>query len=433
MHILYVVPYAPNPIRVRPYQLIRGLLRCGHAVTVATLWSSPEERQDLAVLDAWGARVMAEPLPRWRAALNLVRALPGSRPLQAAYCWQPALARRIRQLLDAESFDVIHVEHLRGAAYGLGAQAHLADRPGSPPVVWDSVDCIAYLFEQAARHSRSIQGRLMTRLELGRTRRHEGALLQRFDRTLVTSAADQAALTALAREANPRGIIRPPAIVANGVDLAHFTPGLPDQRAPAKVVFSGKMSYHANVTAALFLVQEIMPRVWARHPHVQVQIVGAQPTAAVRALATGDPRVTVTGWVPDLRPYLQQATLAVAPVLYSAGIQNKVLEAMACATPVVTTPQAVAALQVDLAAEVAVAPDADGLAQAVVQLLEDPARRRQLGQNGRAYVERCHSWTAAVSRLEVIYQESMAQPRPISPRPEGRQFAVGAAPSRPIS
>jgi glycosyltransferase involved in cell wall biosynthesis len=184
------------------------------------------------------------------------------------------------------------------------------------------------------------------------------------------------------------------------------------------VLFSGKMSYHANVTAALYLVNEIMPHVWATHPAVRVQIVGKDPPAQIRALATtndsrtpqaGRGSVEVTGTVPDIRPYIQQATIAAAPLLYGAGIQNKVLEAMACGTPVVTTGQAAGGMQAQPGRDLLVAESAPQFATAIVQLLENADERRALRNAGRAYVEAHHSWPAIVAALETVYHQAGAQ------------------------
>jgi glycosyltransferase involved in cell wall biosynthesis len=284
-------------------------------------------------------------------------------------------------------------------------------------VIWDSVDCISHLFEQAARESRNHFGKLVTRLELSRTRHHEGQLLHRFDHVLITSGIDREALLQLGRAngkrlpaARPDGARRPSngarlardlTVLPNGVDVTYFKPG-DGSRASSTLVFSGKMSYHANVTMALHLAQDIMPRVWARRPEVKLQVVGKNPPRQVLALAA-HPAVEVTGMVPDVRPYLQQATLAVAPATYGAGIQNKVLEAMACATPVVASAQAVSALRVKAGEDVMVASEPEAFSDAVVQLLDEPHRQRQLGQAGRRFVEAHHQWDHIVAQLEDVY------------------------------
>jgi len=435
MKILFVVPYVPNPIRVRPYEILRTLAARGHQITVATLWQSEEERREIAALEALGINVIAQPLPRLRSLWNSASALPTRTPLQARYCWQPTLATLLRQLVTEQTFDVAHVEHLRGAAYGLLLRA-LPTPSGKPlPVIWDSVDCISHLFAQAARQSRSLSGRLMTTLELPRTRRYEGWLLTQFDQVLVTSQADREALWALTNHHNgaaPRDRqvdtkngrpVAAPTVLSNGVDLAYFAAEQPaistaqphEAATPPTVIFSGKMSYHANVTAALYLVNEIMPQVWATHPAIQIQIVGKDPPAQIRALATGDGArakqngrgsVIVTGTVPDIRPYVQQATIAAAPLLYGAGIQNKVLEAMACGVPVVTTGQAASGMQAEPGRDLLVAHSAEQFAAAITRLVDNVAERRALGAAGRAYVEANHSWHAIVESLELLYHQA---------------------------
>jgi len=93
-----------------------------------------------------------------------------------------------------------------------------------------------------------------------------------------------------------------------------------------------------------YLVAEIMPRVWQKRPGVQLMIVGKDPTADIRDLCA-NPQITVTGTVDDIRPFLWKATAAVVPLVYGAGIQNKILEAMACGTPVITASRALSSLR----------------------------------------------------------------------------------------
>ncbi|MEZ4715884.1 MAG: glycosyltransferase [Caldilineaceae bacterium] len=285
MNILYVVPYVPNRIRVRSFQLLNSMLRRGHQVTLATLWESDAEHGDLDALRADGLRLLAFPLTRGRVWRNLLDAGVRTLPLQARYSWQPTLAAALTQELAAGAVDVVHVEHLRGSEYGLAA-LNLRPRCDKPyPVVWDSVDCISHLFAQAARQSHSLKGRTMARVELARTRRRESWLVNQFDTTIVTSTTDRAALQTLG-ESSGRGRSRATPsveVVGNGVDLDYFVPG--DKRPadmPPRLVFSGKMSYHANVTAAVHL---------GRRDHA----AGVGPASGRRDLDRGqDPAAAVT-------------------------------------------------------------------------------------------------------------------------------------------
>jgi glycosyltransferase involved in cell wall biosynthesis len=162
------------------------------------------------------------------------------------------------------------------------------------------------------------------------------------------------------------------------------------------------MSYHANVTMVLYLANEIMPRIWARKPEVKLWIIGKDPSNKIKSLAR-KPAITVTGAVDDLRPYLRSATISVAPVQYGAGIQNKVLEAMACGTPVISTSAAVAALDVQPGQDLLVADDPARFSENVLSLLNDGERQRKIGAAGRRYVEQHHDWDHIAARLEEVY------------------------------
>jgi glycosyltransferase involved in cell wall biosynthesis len=137
---------------------------------------------------------------------------------------------------------------------------------------------------------------------------------------------------------------------------------------------------------------------------VKLWIVGKNPSNEIRAL--GDhPQIKVTGAVKDIRPFLQRATVAVVPLVYGAGSQLKVLEAMACETPVVATPQAVLALNVKDRQDILIAQGPKNFSKSVIELLESSDSRHQLSRFGRKYVEENHHWGSIVTKLEGIYNE----------------------------
>jgi sugar transferase (PEP-CTERM/EpsH1 system associated) len=398
MNILALVPYVPNLIRVRPYNVLRYLANRGHKITLLTLWTTEQEQADIEHLKTFCHRVEALPLPKWRSLSNCVVALPSTTPLQAVYCWQPALYQQMLQLLHSSNgkqpFDVVHVEHLRGVKYAAALRHALPHTP----LVWDSVDCISYLFRQASEVSESTARRLITRLELNRTARYESHLAGLFRRVLVTSRNDKQAFLELNPQAEHSVTVLP-----NGVDLDYFQPDTAVIRDEATIVVSGKMSYDANAAMVTHLARHIMPLVWAERPDARLVIVGKDPKPDVQNLAQ-HPQITVTGFVPDLRPYLRQATVAVAPITYGAGIQNKVLEAMACGTPVVASPKAASALQITPGQELLLAEKAEEFAAAMLSLLNHPTQRTQLGQAGLHYVRQYHNWDHIAAQLEAIYQ-----------------------------
>lgn len=387
MHILFISPYIPSLIRVRPYNILHTLIRRGHKVTLMALQPPGDEGESLPQLREWCEAVHVVPHSKAQTLLNGLKALPRQLPVQAAYSWSAAFDQQARAVLSRQTFDVAHIEHLRGAV--------LADSLGGLPVVFDSVDSISLLFGKVLQDAPSLKSRLMAWLDLERTRRFEGRLTARFGQVAVTSEADRQALIELGSDAQRITII------PNGVDLDYFQP-LPLERHPLRLVFTGKMSYHANIAAVEDLAQRIMPLVWKEQPDAQLYIVGKDPAPAVQALGEL-PNVTVTGSVPDMRPYLAEAAVAISTVRYGVGIQNKVLEAMAMGTPVVCSPQANSALKTQNGHDILVGETAEAIARHILDLLASPEKRAQIGTAGRQYVQTFHTWDHAASLLEGLY------------------------------
>ncbi len=177
---------------------------------------------------------------------------------------------------------------------------------------------------------------------------------------------------------------------------------------PRNLVITGKMSYHANITMTLHFAQEILPLIWNEKPEVQLTIVGKNPPREILELGEHS-AIEVTGTVEDIRPYIQRASVAVAPITYGAGIQNKILEAMACGTPVVTSPQATAALEAQAGQDFLVGGEPASFAESVLSLLNQPDKHAAISDAGRRYVEKHHHWQKIVNRLESIYLKTIKE------------------------
>lgn len=406
----------PSRHRPRPFHLITALAARQHRIHLIAAATSEEERTAEPALDAVCERVEIIPVRALRSLWNCTRGLLGPAPLQARYCHAPQMAAAVGRAVASTPYDIVHIEHLRAALYGLPLQGI--------PRVYDAVDCMSRLLAHTAAAGPTAAARVTARAELRRTQAFERELLGRFDHVLVTAASERDALAALDRarrdvpvHTDPdrrgaaggrRDVERAPlagkvTVLPNGVDVDHFAPQ-PTRRDLATVVFVGRMGYHANLAAAYRLVTDIMPRVWAQRPDAHLIIVGTDPPASLRRVAArARGPVRITGAVPDVRPFLARATLAIAPLRYAVGIQNKVLEAMAMATPMVATAAATAALGARDGAEVLVADDDAGLAAAALRLLDDALLARRVGLAGRRYVTESHDWRAVAAELEGIY------------------------------
>jgi glycosyltransferase involved in cell wall biosynthesis len=392
MRILFIAPYIPSLIHFRSFNFTRVLAARGHKITLLALQPPGESMDALPQLRQWCETVKVVPHNRIQTLWNGLTALPSDFPLQAAYSNSWLFDRTVQELLSRERYDVAHIEHLRGAV--------LAKCVGTIPVVFDTVDSITLLFEKVLENPPGWKSRLMAKLDLDRTRRFESCLTQRFSQVIVTSELDRQTLIRLGNDYERM------TVVPIGVDLEYFQPQ-PKARNPLCLIFTGKMSYHANIAAAVDLVEKIMPLVWAREPRARLLIVGKDPTRVVQALGTRYANVTVTGSVPDVRPYLAEAAIAVSAMRYSVGMQTKVLEAMAMGTPVVCSTQASSSLRVQHGQDVFIGDTAESIAQHILELLGSPDKRKAIGDAGRRYVETHQSWESSVSLLEGVYAKTL--------------------------
>src|SRR6266567_4963899 len=395
MRILFITPYPPSRIRTRSYGFLSHL-RDEHDVTVLMQVSSTQEATDADVLRQQGYNVVVVEESKREAALRSSFAIFQGYPLQVAYARSVRLLHKAQQLCSHQHFDIIHVEHLRGMA---SAEQLCA----SHPVVWDAVDCISLLWEQAGTDGHNALVRALATFEHRRTRRYEAQIVPLPLHVVTIAERDrQALLTLCSPHPQYIDIDKRIDVVSSGVDLTYFSP-TQQERLPHNIVFSGKMSYHANVAAALFLAQQVMPLIWRERPEVSLTLVGSKPPAAIQRL-TRDPRIEVTGYVDDIRPYIRRAQVMVSPMVYSVGLQNKVLEAMALGTPSIVSAQSLAALQALPGRDLLSAHSAEDFAASTLRVLNDTELQAILSQYGRMYVEQYHNWQSMTDQLIDIYQ-----------------------------
>jgi sugar transferase (PEP-CTERM/EpsH1 system associated) len=387
--VLVALPYAPSLIRVRSYNLLRELAR-RHEVGLLIAGARPST-DDLALAHSLVATVDVVPSSLVTRALSCAQAPWRRQPLQAAVNRSAQAGERLAAMVRDGDYDVVHVEHLRSSFLA-------AWLPPNVPRVFDAVDCISLLWTRTIAASHSRRQRLIARLELAATRRYEAGLMAAFDQVAVTAPEDAEVLGQLEPSA-------PLTVIPNGVDLDYFCPAGRGDDAPT-LVFSGKMSYHANVTAVLHFVSDILPRIRAVVPDVRLRIVGSDPPPSVRRLAD-DRRVEVTGYLADLRPAIGGAAVAVCPVTVKVGIQNKILEAMAMGVPVVASALGARGLAAQAGRDFMVAEHDEQFAQHVVTLLLDRGLRERIGATGRAYVERAHSWGASAEAFGSLYNAAI--------------------------
>ena len=386
------IPYPPNKgDKIRSWHFLRHFAQ-RHRVRLACLIDDPRDAAHIAELRSVCAEVIAVGLDPIAARLRCLRNLFARQPLSLGYFRHPVLGRSIDDLLDRIDFDRVFVVSSPMAAYVLR-------RPGvARRTAVDLVDVDSQKWRRFAAvrpwPQRSIYAYEAERLlEFERWVARTGAV------SLLTTSAEAELFRRLAPESAARIDY-----VGNGVDADYFSPGreYPDpypEGAPV-IVFTGVMDYWPNVEAVTWFVGEVVPRLRARGVVARFCIVGSNPTPAVRRLAR-ETQIIVTGAVPDVRPYLRHAAVAVAPLHTARGVQNKVLEAMAMACQVVASPEALEGIDAVPGRDLLRAAGAEEFAVALATAISAGAPSA-LGRAARAYVFATHDWQASFRRLDAI-------------------------------
>ena len=231
--------------------------------------------------------------------------------------------------------------------------------------------------------------------------RFESEVFRRFEGATAVSDGDAASIRAI----NPRLKVE---VVDNGVDLEYFLPAETGPgSAPPKVVFTGSMDWRPNQDAVRYFVEKILPALRVEIPEIQVLFVGRNPSADLLRMGK-TPGVTVTGTVDDVRPYISSAAVYIVPLRIGGGSRLKILEALAMAKPVVSTPVGAEGLEVVDNEHLVLAESPSEWARALVRLFRTPDERARLGSAGRALVERRYSWPQMVGKLELFLESVMA-------------------------
>lgn len=259
--------------------------------------------------------------------------------------------------------------------------------------------------QRLSQTARTWVERLFYRFESHRLGRYEARIWQGIDRCVLIGPKDLDAINAVCREYQQPEITNH-VYGPHGVDTDQFAPADPALTEPETIVMSGVMRYAPNVEAALWFTQQVWPLVLKVRPNAKFYIVGRDPLPAVQALASHQ-GVTVTGTVEEPADWIAKATVSIAPIRAAAGLQNKLLEAMAMAKPVVATTVANEGISAVPDRDIILADDPDLMAKAILALLDDPDRRAKIGRNARQYIEDMWTWAGPFLQLEQAFFETI--------------------------
>ncbi|MEJ0015015.1 MAG: TIGR03087 family PEP-CTERM/XrtA system glycosyltransferase [Acetobacteraceae bacterium] len=394
LFLAHRIPYPPDKgDKIRAWNIFRHLART-HRIHLGCFIDDPADRQHLASLASHCADLACLPLdPRTQRLKALLRLRRGQ-PLSLGYFQDRRLQRWVDAKL-ASGIDRVYVFSSAMAGYVMHATQA---RRILDMVDVDSEKFTAYAATAGfpARHVWAREGRTLLAFE-----RYAAA---HFDHSLFVSEQEWQRFVALAPEAAPYT-----GWISNGVDLEYFSPAHafepPFAADGADLVFTGRMDYRPNIEAVQWFARDVMPVLRAQVPAARFWIVGAAPTNDVRALADL-PGVRVTGRVPDTRPYLAAADVVVAPLRIARGIQNKLLEAMAMARPVVATPEAFQGVRAEPGRDILLASGVAETVQRIADVLD--GRHAMMGADARRAVEASHQWSVTLRPLDRLFDPASA-------------------------
>ncbi len=390
LYLTHRIPYPPNKgDKVRSFNILRQLART-HRVWLGTFVDHPDDHQHIPALAQWCVQTCVIPIEPGIRRVASLRGLLRGEALSLPYYRSPRLTDWVERAV---------AEHgiTRAVAFS-GPMAQYLGVPGLARRVVDFCDVDSAKWTQYAAEHRWPMSWLYRR-EGERLLAFEREAAAQVDASLFVTEAEAALFCRAAPEATPRV-----GVMQNGVDADFFSPAnageSPYPPGGPVIVFSGAMDYWPNVDAVTWFATELLPRIRQAVPEVRFCIVGMNPAPAVQALAGEG--VVVTGTVPDVRPYIAHADVVVAPLRIARGIQNKVLEAMAMARPVVVSADSATGLAARPGQDFEIARDGDDTVRHVVALLADPARRSAMGTAARTCVVDHYSWQAHLAQLDSL-------------------------------
>lgn len=390
------MPYPPNKgERVRAFHELKALSR-HFRITLATLAHNKEDCDAADGVRQWCEKVIFARIGRKKGLIRSLLAVATGKSATQGYFHSTGLKKLIRKETRRKNFSL-------AVGYSSSTLPYLLNVP-TPHRIMDLVDVDSAKWRDYAKNA-TWPKRVLYQREAKTVSILEQDAIIHCDSVFLVSHAEAKLLDFCPDKAIPLG---------NGVDTDYFAPHENKQAENPSLVFTGTMDYRPNIEGVSWFVKEVWPQLKQQFPDLSFYIVGRNPTRQVQLLAQ-TPGVYVTGSVPDVRPYLAKASIAVCPLQIARGVQNKILEAMAMEKPTIASTPALEGLEVEIPKELLLADSPDQWVHAVTQLLTDHDRRNTLAQQARKCVEDRYSWSARMAPLVSICQQlTESEPEPQS-------------------
>jgi len=389
MRIFILLSRIPYPLekgdKLRAFHQLKELSKNNEIILCAlNPVSGIDKQKAFSSLQPYCRSINFLDLPFFGRVINIARAFLSNLPLQAGYFYNHKASREVKRLIKEYKPDHVYCQLIRTAEY-------VKQIPIAKTI--DYQDVFSYGMKRRIATS-SIFFRPFVRIEYKRLANYEAEVFDLFDHHTIISIPD--------RDLIPHPDSERIHVILNGVDHEFFKPQ--DAGKKFEVVFTGNMAYPPNVDAAVFLAKEIMPLVWKQHPEARLLLAGASPDSRVSALKSE--KVSVSGWMDDIRDAYASSRIFIAPMRLGTGLQNKLLEAMSMKLPTITTTLANNALCAINEKEILVGETATSLANHIIRLIDNPATYQQIAENGHRFVKKQYNWGETARQLESIFNNN---------------------------
>jgi sugar transferase (PEP-CTERM/EpsH1 system associated) len=392
MKILMVLSRFPYPLykgdMLRAYYQIIELSK-KNELYIACLTEDKEFPKYLPEIMPFCVAIEVVRLEKKQKFINALRGFFNSAPFQVNYFYSAEIKKKISAIIQKNKIDICYVQLIRMALN--------IDFNQNCLFYLDFMDCFSAGMEKRTLHGNLIS-QFFFKWEAQKVKNFETAIAQYFDGYSVISDADKKLFSPTFREKI--------CVVPNGI-AQEFLNFRPSSQKDIDIIFTGNMSYAPNILAALYLVKEIMPILNKQYPALKVYLVGTNPCAKIKALASNN--IIVTGFVKDIKPFLGRSKVFVAPLFTGSGLQNKLLEAMATELPVLTTPLAAEALNAQNFSELIICKNAQEFSTAIYRLLTEPLLAQKIGNNAKKFIRKEYNWYESAQKLEQEWEKLFAQ------------------------
>lgn len=408
MNILFltqILPYPPTSgPKVKTWHVLRYLYQKGHDVTLVS-FVRPDEEQYIPPLREICKGVHAVPIHRSRIAdaFYMVQSYLTGRPFLVERDDLRPMQDTVNQLVRENEFHFIHADQLTMVQFAIRGASLLPNK--RPKVIFDAHNAVWTIVERMKENAHFLLKPFLT-VEANRVKQYEGDLLRTVDHVLTVTDIDRNLLEEALNYSKPKGNdhVSSIKVIPIAVDTEKLQPV--KRRADSKnIVTLGTLHYPPNADGIRWFLNEVFPLVREQVPDATLTIIGHNPPQDFIELAERNPGIIkVTGYVDDLRPYLEESALMVVPVRAGGGMRVRILEAFSYAMPVVTTTVGLEGISGMPEHDVLVADTPMDFASRTLELLDNPSLQEKLSTNGRELVTKCYNWRAVLSAMKLIYE-----------------------------